>query len=487
MHLFSLISALKSLDETSFRRFGEYVRSPYFKVPAASVVLFEYLEQCYPDFTESKIQPEIIDREPLDLRNTGKQRKAGSELLRAFENFIAMEDCMSNEMEKGLHMLNGLKNLHLFEQFDEEYAVLRDEIKTDPDQGVDAFFYRHQVAEISFNVFDAGLQRKKQNDLIELLNTLDEYYSLKKIRYLCEAISRKNILGLDYGKHQTDVLLEKLQPYNSEQHPYVHLFIHVFNMVSATTYKDAEVPYLFIKQFANNYAGNKLSDAYFESTHYAANWCHYWRVRGYGNAGHEFLWWIDYKIKWNILMEKNKLQPITFRNVLIQGIASDKGPAWMLRFINDYGGKLPEEHRETTVAFGMGLYNFVSKNYSTAVRCFLEAQAKEEIAFNGMIRQWQWIATYEASPQDTDTLLNQLLAFEKYILRNKAEFDRVKVPFNTFIAYSKKLVSINATDERLAALEALKSENHFPGREWFLCQFTRSKQKVRFPGEWTFA
>ena len=487
MHLSKLISVLKALDNPTLKSFTEYVNSDYFKVPKASVQLFNYLGKLHPNYSETKIRPAVITAKVPNLKSGAKQAKAGTELLQAFEDFIAMEDCRGNERGVAWHQLHSFSKLHLSDLFNKQYDEVQENLNLCPEQDVDTFFYRQQYTELYFNSLSGRLDRSIQNDITPVLKTLDEYYALKKLRYLCEAINRKNVHGIDFKSQHIQILLEILQPYDNERYPYVHLFINVFRMLSATTYEDSELPYLMLKQAAAKYDKKKLSTGLAECVASAISSCLFWSSQGVEKAEREYLWWIEFKIKWNLLLENDKITPIAFRNIVSCATIYGTNPEWVRQFIKVYSVNLPEEHRETNVAFGLGLYFYSIKDHATAIRYFLNAQAKEEVVFNAIIRRWQWMSTYEANPNETDLLLNQILAFEKYLLRNKAEFHQYKTAFTTFTTYCKKLISGNSRKEQIETIDALHSEKHFPGKNWLLQQFTIATQRVRFSDERTFA
>src|SRR5690242_8650124 len=117
MHLSKLTVALKAFTEPQFKRLKEYVHSPYFKVPAASVALFDYLYHLYPNFPEKKIKPELIARKHDNLHTASVQSWAGTELLHAIEQFIGLEHHRSNPSATMLHQLHGSHEMGLFQHF----------------------------------------------------------------------------------------------------------------------------------------------------------------------------------------------------------------------------------------------------------------------------------------------------------------------------------------------------------------------------------
>jgi len=179
-----------------------------------------------------------------------------------------------------------------------------------------------------------------------------------------------------------------------------------------------------------------------------------------------------------IYFENSMVMPAIFRNVVSVAVVVQKNPDWIDHIIKKYGPCLPQEHYETHIAFARGLYHYSLKSYKEAIRFFLLAEAKEEVIFSAMIRRWQWMSLYECDPYDTDTLLNHLLSFERYLLRNKKEIQHLTKVFNQFIAYATKLVKTNSADADVIHHE-LMGEEHFPGFIWLTEQLAQKHKTVQ--------
>src|SRR5687767_11758139 len=113
MFLSKLIQVISSLDTPSYKRLQYYLPSPYFKVPAASVDLFTYLDTLQPNFLESKLQPEVMGRMFKNLSTRSKAARAGSDLLTAIEHFLAIQDWQQQELRVNWHSFNALQKLQL--------------------------------------------------------------------------------------------------------------------------------------------------------------------------------------------------------------------------------------------------------------------------------------------------------------------------------------------------------------------------------------
>ena len=468
MFLSKLTNLISALDRESFKRLNDYIDSPYFKIPSASVELFRYLQALYPEFPESKMKPEIISGAAKNLSTRNKAARAGSELLTAIEHFIALEDWQKQDLRLNWHRFNALQKLGLLDQYETEYKRNYEEIANDPEQDIDTFFYRHIYTELASTGFDALLNRTIRNDLSPTLQTLDEFYAIKMLRYICEAVSRKQVLGIDFNEAQMDRVIKTLEPFTNKRHLYPYLFVNVYQMLKANTYEAGKPHYEIIKGTIDTVEGISLPPSCMESMSYAVNWCLYWNAKGYQQTATEYLWWVELKMKYGLLLENGKMLPITFRNVLILAIASNQSAGWIQRFIGQYSPFLPAEHRETNVAFADGLYYYATKQYTLAIQSFLKAQAKEEVIFNAIIRRWQFMSTYEQNPNDIDLLVNQIQSFEKYIIRNKESFHQLKDVFSQFIGYAKQLLEIGNRNKRLSLRQTLANDVFFPGKPWLL-------------------
>jgi len=295
---------------------------------------------------------------------------------------------------------------------------------------------------------------------------------------LCEARNRQQVFGNAYHDEQIPSLLKILEPYTNEKYPYPYLFVNVYKMMQEKTYEESNLYYQLIKKYVANQTNTVPASSVFESMTYAVNNCLKWYNKGNEQAGNEYLWWIEWKIKYDLLLEKGKLLPIVFRNIVSIAVLSNKNPEWIDQIIKLYAPRLPEEHYETNLAFARGLYNYALKKYKEAIRYFLLAQAKEEVVFNSIIRRWQWMSAYEYDPYDTDELLNQLDSYNRHIQRNEKQIQHLSKTFNNFISYATKLVRANKHKTH-EILQELKTEGYFPGSSWLSEQLVQKKGRTK--------
>lgn len=475
MHLQKLVTHLQRLNKTQLKRFDEFVHSPYFKVPASSIALFDYLALLHPQFEEKKFLPPAIAKKVKDLPTENKQAKAGTELLKSMERFLAIEHWAENDRNVLIDLLWAQNKMQWQTLQEDNLDKLQQRLAHDKEKDIDYFYHRHLLSTIENHGYAAKTKRNLQNDLNPVAKTLDEYYAIKKLRYHCELISRHQILGTPYKKENIEEILEILEPYNNINFPYVYLFINVYTMYTGQSYETCLPFYQNIKQFAQQTEAGGVLQATYESIEYALSMSANWLNKGQMNAAAEALWCFEFKIRHNQLLEHGKITPINFRTVVVLAIMDKRDPKWINHFIETYAPNLSGENAATNLAFAQAQYYHYIKNYKRAMPLYQQAQVKDEPVFNAVVRRWQFMCLYEQDPANTTLLLDYLNAFEQYLKRNADSLHHVKDTFALIINYSRKLLNATNKPQGQTLTGQLEKENYFAGKPWVLEQLANRK------------
>ncbi len=444
-----------------------YLQSPYFEVPSGAALLFQYLKKQHPYYDEKKMDPAVMEKKAPALGNQKKQANAGSDLLKAVEGFLALEDFWATG-DINIHKLKAYKNHHLFDAFNKEQEHLLNEVNKQFEQAYESFYQRHLLTELGLNGFDIKLNRTISNDALPVIKTLDEFYALKKLRYHCELLNRHQVLGTPYHDDNIAYVLEVLEPFNNAAYPYAYLFLNIYKMLKTTSFEEGEQHYRIVQQFIQS--ADTLSVNLREVISYLVNYCLYWNSRGYKEAGAAALWGLEMRMRFDEIVEHGKIAPSDFRNIVVLAILNNKNPTWIKQFIDGYAQYLPSEQADTNKAFAEAQYFYYTKDFARAMSLFQQAQVKEEPIFNAIVRRWQFMCMYEQNPGNTSLLLDFLDAYEKYLQRNTTQLHAAKEIFIKNIFYGKKLLKATDKLKRTSLVELLNAENYFPGKEWFLHQ-----------------
>lgn len=471
MYLGKVVTALSALNKKQLGRLEDYVASPYFEVPQASRSLLAYLKGLYPAFDERKIQVEVIAKKDKTLRTEAIQKKAGSELLKAIENFMAQEEWQQGLYDVSYYKAQALSKAHLFDQFDRECENTFKKIDENPDPDTITFEFRHMFYEMRTNSFAERMPgNNREDDLQYVFGTLDEYYAIKTLRYLCEAVHRENTFGIPCPTVDAGKLITILKPFTNHKYPYVNLFVNAYSMLKLRNYEQSRIHYQLIKEEVQKGLRHPLPQSILEVVDYCRNWCIHWgNTIGSLEARAEYLYWMELKMNYNLMVERGKVMPMAFANT-VSNAAMVKRPAiWIKKFIDAYAPLLPEGQKQYA-AFGLGLYYRAAKNYTEAIRHIRLAQQKEDVAFYASLRRWEFIILYEAGDTDAGQLLNNLEAYKRFLARNAAELKNNASKFEPFISYCTLLLK-----GKLAKNDkAFKQAPYFAGKEWLEEQLSRA-------------
>lgn len=470
MHLQKLITHLQKLDKYQLKRFEEYVQSPYFKVPTTASLLLGYLATLHPKFEVKKFTPPQIAKKVKELSAENKQAKAGSELLKAMERFLAAERWTANERNVLIDTLWQENEMHWDTLAADNLERLYTKLEADKDKDIEYFHDMHIAATIERSGYSAKAIRNQQNDIHPVVKTLDEFYAIKKLRYHCELLSRYYALGMPYNKENIEELLTILSPYNNIAYPYAFIFISVYNIYNSNSYEESLTIYNKLKSYIAEVEKNELTQSVKESIDYLISYNLNQVNKGYIAAARETLWLVDIKIKHNFFLEQGKIMPAFYRNTVLLAILTQKEPAWIEKFINTYEGNLYGDNVNTESAFVKGLYYYYIKDYDKAMPLYQQAQVKEEPVFNISVRRWQFMCMYEKNPENVGLLIDYLNAFEQYIKRNSKALHHVKLTFSRFTSFSRKLLAVANKAEIKKLLQAQENEPHYTGKQWIIEQ-----------------
>ncbi|MCW5907923.1 MAG: hypothetical protein KIS94_08705 [Chitinophagales bacterium] len=466
MYLGKLTDTLTSLNKQQIKALKVYLASPYFGTRSIAVDLFEYLYKQYPEFEDKLLSPDKIKRHVKSLYTVHIQKKAASELLKAIEHFLAIENWEQNQQAVSLYKLKALQQQHLFESFEREYKTAGEELLTAKEQDHHAFLQHFLLTELSYNNFTDRANRKDNHDLTPVFTRLNEFHALTTVFYLCEAHNRHVTFGTPLPSVNYQQLFETLKPYNNSRHPFAYLFITALHMQLATGYTESLRYYNVLKNEITKQKQLQLPVHIRTVIPYCVQWCVQWLNRGNTKARIEYLWWAEFKIAHRILLEKDKIFPVAFVNIISTALRNGKPAEWIKGFIDTYSPHLPDGSAAFT-DFGNGLYYYHVKDYTNALRHIRKAQLKTDMVYYAVLRRWEFIISFELGADSTEALLNQLKAYGRFVQRNKKELAGKEAVFERFIHYASRFLQLKETQMQ-SWLNQLKGEEYFPGKEWLL-------------------
>lgn len=122
----SLLEILKTFSSNEFKKFDDFVNSPYFNKKTPVINLWKETKKYAPGFTSENLDRKLIYSKlfPLKEFNYGVMKNLIFDLTRLAENFTVIESFQEDEMEKKLKLLYSLENRELTELYLSKFETI---------------------------------------------------------------------------------------------------------------------------------------------------------------------------------------------------------------------------------------------------------------------------------------------------------------------------------------------------------------------------
>lgn len=478
MRFEKVLVRLKELDTPTRKRFRKYLHSPYFNVPYQAKELYEYLLTIHWSFSAKSLSKEAIAHSHPKLKSTSQQDKGGTYLLKSLIDFLAYENMISDKASTNISKLQALKNKHWFDLFELKYSEAVEYHSKQSNASLEHFEIMHKLTELKHNGFAARLNHSLSNDIEPVVKSLDLYYAVKKMRYLCEKVNRKRVLGINYDEKEGEPLIALLEQNIYSQNSYVSLFTNAFRMLKAKSYEESIIYSAVIKNHVQKRSRQHIDQSIKEVVKYTRIHCVHWSNRGIKPAGKEYLWWAHYELKNNLLTDKKLISPVTFINIISAAAQTDNPTQSIRTWKNKLAHYLPVEKKKSHIDFADGVIAFASSDFAEAFGKFKEAEAKNQVVFNCILRRWQIISSFENAPYNIG-LSALLAAFNQYIKRSEELPAHHKESLSLFTSYCGKMLQTPLKNRQEILLGQIQAEDFFPGKDWMIQKLEPASRKKR--------
>lgn len=468
-HLKKLTTFLQLLSDNEWKGFMLYAQSPLFKISPNAQKLASYLDVFYPSFLHKNIDEEKITQKYPSLASKAAQAKAGSELLKAAENYLVFINRHTDEFENKLALLRVYDQKGMFDKFSKLYNELTE---IEVQMGIQDCFALDRLYKLEvtwFASFQSKIDRTSKNDIARLVRIGEKAYAFQQLIFYCEIWMRHLNFGTPIEVPQIEWIQNTLKDYDTPQNLYVYVYLRLYNCFSL----DFETALLSFNEIKGAFLGanteQPLPKSLAETANLLTTLCQMWYNQGKVEMGNEYLWLSDVKLKNNHLFSSGYLELAVYRNYIIMCLSTHQPKDRLLTFMTTYSKFLPPNITPPQLSFCDALYHYHIKDLEKALVLINDAMIKEDPIFNAIVRRWEFAILFEAQDYaDVEFLSYKLDAFEKYILREKAEMQMLKKIFNHFISNARKLLKANSKIEKQQLKSFIENEEIFPAKSWMI-------------------
>lgn len=449
MYKSKLLVLLKSLNKKEMTHFVDFVHSPYFNKHQDVQQLCNYLQSCYPQFTEKKCERTLIFKKIYGGKVKFDQKKLNlifTYTLRLLEQFFIVEQLKEESYTENLLLLKNLRNKEQFAYWDKKMKRFRTSILEETVKDSRYYLGQYSLANEADEYHAHQAKHQQDQNIQEKQNSLDVFFISEKLRDACEMLVRNRLLKVDYSIQllsQVEELLEaNLLIYQDK--PPILVYRQLYKML-ITDEEEHYYHFVEILEDKIEYFGALEQKSLYD---YAQNFC-VSRInkKGQANFLKEYFKLNEAQLKKGLLLQSGYLLEWHYKNLVTVGLRLQEYD-WVQNFIEEYKDKLHEDARDNAYRYNLAAYCYETKQYKEVLNLLRQVEFSDIRYSTGaksiLLRTFYDLEEYEA-------LNAHCHAFKVYINRNKLIADQRKKGFYMLIKFAKKLAQLKGSEKVMPA------------------------------------
>ncbi|MCO6480755.1 MAG: hypothetical protein J5I94_29205 [Phaeodactylibacter sp.] len=469
-----LIALLRSIKPEEQRWLAKWVRSPYYNSNEWVVALFDHLRKYAPGYDSPKITKEAIFKHvfPDKPYDSQRLRVLLFRLSALVEEFLVAQRLKRGRITHQELLQAELGERNQYELFLKQNQGLAEQLEQSPYR--DEYYYLARWRQQHDHFFHPRTARYgfSTDQLEGIMQNLDAFYVLSKMRYSAELRNRQNILPEAY---EIALLGESIQL--AEKHP-VFRGDKVFQ-----AYRDILA---LMEQPENESIYRRLEDIAYHHLHllrptdqasllrYLVNTS----IQLYNKGKQEYLGrqfrLYQLGLEKALFLDEGKLSDTTFLNIIVT--ASVLGELdWIEKFIARYAPALPAAQQVDAVSLATAYWYFAKGDFS-ASNALLRQVESTGLQYQLRARSLSLRNTFELFLQDGsyyDLVVYESKAFGKFLRRNEKISSGRAQGYLNLASSLRKLAGLKAggqlSSDKLAKLrKKLEREGAVVARPWLM-------------------
>lgn len=465
-----LTEMIKGISPAEFKKFGEFINSPYHNKSRKIIQLYELINFNYDEFdantvTNEKIAKAIFQGEGDKDQNV---RTLVSSFTSLLEEFLILEGLYSNTLQGKTLLLKALRDRNILKTFDMVSKEISEIQEKDFNRNTDYYYNEFTFNEIALNYHGEDLDLDLDKSYMEMSENTDHLFIVTKLKVLNTVISRKILSGISIYKTYWAVenilkYIEKNISRIETDHPIIYSEYKILMMVlepdSVKHFHDLEKHVLHNIQ---KYNEEELEQVYYSLSNYCVNKI----ALGEDKFVNEL-----YKIHSNFektgFYSKNKnLQYTDFIGVIICGL-NLKHFKWVDHFFENYKGHIASEFKRDTINLSTALISFQLKKYKDCIGHLSKVGYKYTYFYlkskETLIKAYYELGEFESLEAVVD-------AAKHYLKRHK---DILSIHYDRYILFLNYITNLVKLDKKqkpeLKILMKKLDENRTTiAREWLI-------------------
>lgn len=434
-----LIRQIAAMDGRERERLRQFVASPYFNRHEATEALLAFilneLGKKRPKLEEARAQ-DAMDGIKAGMKLTDLQ----SALMKLVNKFHAVEQLQAEDFREEVLTLKRTKELQRFDLLNNRGKRLDRKVERHPFRDGDTHLAAYEWKSIN-GYRQAEANRKNTREMQSMLDHLDRYYIVEKLRHACRLTANMMVMNTHYDLLFVDPILDYLRSdvgnllLDDKVEPSIDCYYHI--LLSLREPEDVG-HYDRMLFYLDESIGRLPEDHQKDLYGFASNYC-----IGRIMSGHA-----DYRLKLfelyrrglatGIIYNRGEISEWDYKNIVTLGSATGEYD-WTERFIEDNRDKLPARERDNAYALNKAQYLYSRKRYDEASGLLFTVSDSDVKVHLARVLLEVRIA-YDQGDQESG--LNLLENLRLYVMRNRNVSTKDKKGYTFFIRYTKQLINL---------------------------------------------
>lgn len=467
-----LIQLLKKMKKNEFSRLEQFVHSPFFNNNKEITSLFDYLKDGYPHFQLPKLTKELFFTHlfPDQAYDGRKMIYLMSDTYKLVLDFLAQIEYQTNIVAQKKLKAEGLRKKGMVQEYYKELSSTQAVIIKNPVKDLDYF---SDLYYLEAKRYTSGLSMSlsaSKKSLEAVMDYLDKFYAMGKLQFGTEMVSRRAILGEDYGEILFFEKMKKVVEVGfGKENPMIELFYLIIQLLETNEEKYYwELKNLFFEKQAVLHREDK-TDILTYLVNYTVNQNKVEKAHFTKESFELCKFGFINKIFSEFIPNNEHM----FQNLILNGCIL-KEFAWIDDFMALLGKVSNKKYSEDVINFAKANIMYYKKDYLEARKLLLNNSFRREpdkVRTKAMLVR----ILYEEYVMDDSVyplLLSTLQAFRRFLLRNKKLPHFRIVPYLNFLKYTKELSRHHFNRRVNERIKTRLAENvlsqKVSGRDWLI-------------------
>ena len=268
------------------------------------------------------------------------------------------------------------------------------------------------------------------------MDTLDEYYLVKKLRLACEMQNRSRLIKEKYTIRFLNNLIPLIE-LTEQSNPCISTYYLCLKMLSNRKEDEFEALIAELKISSSFFPEEELRVLYGYLINFGID-----KINSGNSLYYQKIFSIyETMIKSRLIFFNDYISEWTFKNIVTTGIRIKKYD-WTKDFIETYKSNLQQKDFDNAVAYNLASLYFAEEDYSASLQALLGVEFTDATYFIGakIIQLKSYYVLME-----TEAFFSLIDSFKKYISRNKKLSANKILSNQNFLILAKRLYKLKNT------------------------------------------